>query len=54
MTALTAMSMMMQETMSEIIGVLAPQMAAIMDSAAKNVAQQIEVASQGASASIAK
>ena len=54
MRALTAVSMMMQETMSEIIGVLAPQIAAIMDSAVKNVAQQIEVAFQGTNVTVAK
>ena len=54
MRALTAMSMLMQSTRSEIIGVLAPQMASIMDSATKELAQQIEVPSRGASASIAQ
>ena len=54
MSTFKAISRKMQETMSEIIGVLAPQMAEIMDSAVKNVAQQIEVAFQGTSATVAK
>ena len=54
MRALTAMSMMMQETVWEIMGMFASQVAAIMDWAANNVSQQIGVTSQGASTSTGK
>ncbi len=51
---LTVMPKMMQETMPEIMAIIAPRMSAIMEATAKELASQIEKTSKGASANIAK
>ncbi len=45
--ALTIMPQMMQETMPEIMAVIAPRMSAIMESATKEVASQIKKSTDG-------
>ena len=48
--ALTIMPQMMQETMPEIMAVIAPRMSAIMESATKEVASQIKKGTDGSNA----
>ncbi len=48
--ALTIMPKMMQETMPEIMAVIAPKMSAIMEAATKDVASQIKKSTDGSSA----
>ena len=48
--ALTIMPKMMQETMPEIMAVIAPKMSAIMETATKDVASQIKKSTDGSSA----
>ena len=48
--ALTIMPQMMQETMPEIMAVIAPRMSAIMESATKEVASQIKKSTDGSNA----
>ena len=52
--ALTVMPKMMQETMPEIMAIIAPRMSAIMESTAKDVALQIEKVSKAATANTSK
>ena len=48
--ALTIMPKMMQETMPEIMAIVAPKMSAIMETATKDVASQIKKSTDGSSA----
>ena len=52
--ALNLMPKMMQETMPEIMSIIAPKMSAIMESATKDVATQIEKSGKGKDAPAAK
>ena len=47
---LTIMPKMMQETMPEIMAIVAPKMSAIMETATKDVASQIKKSTDGSSA----